>query len=75
MSFDVKPRHELIQIAAAGGGFSLDAGQHPTHELIQIAAAAAGTGAKITFIGLSKRPTQELVQISAAGKGAVIFEG
>lgn len=75
MSFELKPTHELIQIAAAGGGFRLDAGLRPTHELIQIAAVAKNSGARITFGGLSLRPTHELIQISAAGKGVVILEG
>lgn len=75
MSFELKPTHELIQIAAAGGGFRLDAGLRPTHELVQIAAAAKGSGANIVFAGLKLRPTHELIQISAAGKGVVFLEG
>jgi hypothetical protein len=75
MSFELKPTHELIQIAAAGGGFRLDAALRPTHELIQIAAAAKSGGAQVTFAGLKLRPTHELIQISAAGKGVVILEG
>jgi hypothetical protein len=75
MSFELKPTHELIQIAAAGGGFRLDAGLRPTHELIQIASAAKNSGAQITFSGLGLRSTHELIQISAAGKGVVILEG
>jgi hypothetical protein len=75
MSFELKPTHELVQIAAAGGGFTLKAGLKPTHELVQIAAAARGSGARVTFTGLSLRPTHELVQIAAAGKGVVTLEG
>jgi hypothetical protein len=75
MSFEFKPTHELIQIAASGGGFRLDAGLRPTHELIQIASAAKNSGAHITFSGLELRPTHELIQISAAGKGVIILEG
>lgn len=75
MSFELKTTHELIQIAAAGGGFRLDAGLRTTHELIQIASAAKNSGARITFAGLSLRTTHELIQISSAGKGVVILEG
>lgn len=75
MSFELKPTHELIQMAAAGGGFRLDAALRPTQDLIQLASAAAGSGAKIVLAGLNLRPTHELIQISAAGKGAVFFEG
>lgn len=75
MSFELKPTHELMQIASAGGGFRLDAGLRPTHELMQIASAAKGSGAKVVFAGLNLRPTHELMQIASAGKGVVFFEG
>jgi len=75
MSFELKPTHELVQIAAAGGGFRLDATLRPTHELVQIAAAAKSSGATVTFAGLTLRPTHELIQIGAAGKGVVVLEG
>ena len=75
MSFELKPTNELVQIAAAGGGFRLDSSLRPTHELVQIAAAARTSGAQVTFAGLSLRPTYELIQIASAGKGIVILEG
>ena len=75
MSFELKPTHELIQIASAGGGFRLDAGLRPTHELIQIASAARGSGAQLTFAGLNLRPTLDLIQIASAGRGVMFFEG
>ncbi|OHB39322.1 MAG: hypothetical protein A2Y09_03560 [Planctomycetes bacterium GWA2_39_15] len=75
MSFELKTTMELVQIAAAGGGFRLDAAMRTTPELVQIAAAASRTGARVTFAGLKFRTTPELVQISAAGKGCVFLEG
>lgn len=75
MSFKLKTTPELVQIAAAGGGFLLDAALRPTPELVQIAAAASRTGARVTFAGLKLRTTPELVQIAAAGKGCVFLEG
>lgn len=75
MSFELKPIHELIQIASAGGGFRLDSALRPTHELVQIANAASKVGTRITFAGLRLRPTHELVKIASAGKGCVFFEG
>jgi hypothetical protein len=50
----LKNRHtdDLIRIAAAGGGFSLDASTRHTDDLIRIAAAASGRGAKIRYSGL-----------------------
>jgi len=74
MSFELKPNHELVAIAAAGGGFTLRAGLKPTHEIVQIAAAAANGGARITFTGMAMRPQHELVQIASAGRGNIILE-
>ena len=75
MSFALRPTNDLIQIAAVGGGFTLDATLRPTNDLIQIAAAASRNGARVTFTGLKIRPTNDLIQIAAAGKGAVVLEG
>jgi hypothetical protein len=74
MGFEVRPTIELTQIAAAGGGFRLDAAVRPTMDLIQIATAAAKSGAHVTFAGLQVRPTMDLIQIATAGKGCVVFE-
>jgi hypothetical protein len=75
MSFNLRSTPELVQVAAAGGGFRLDAGLRSTPELVQIAAAAASGGGYVTFAEMNLRPTPELVQIAAAGKGHAIFEG
>lgn len=64
---------DLIRVAAAGGGFSLNASTRHTNDLIRIAAAASGKGSLITFRGLGNRPTDDLIQIGAAGKGCVKF--
>ena len=72
--FELKPTNELVQIAAAGGGFRIKVNVKPTTDLVQIAAAASKTGAHIIFIGLKTRPQDELVQIAAAGKGCVFFD-
>lgn len=62
-------------IAAAGGGFRLDAAGRPTADLKMIAAAAASSGARVTFAGMEDRPTADLKLIGAAGKGCVVFIG
>jgi DNA replication protein len=72
--FELKPINELVQIAAAGGGFRIKVNVKSTTDLVQIAAAASKTGAHIIFIGLKTRPQDELVQIAAAGKGCVFFD-
>ena len=70
----MKPTHELIQIAASGGGLRLAASSKPTHELIQIAAAASNKGCHVYLTNAGVKPTHELIQIGAAGKGCVVFE-
>lgn len=70
----MKPTHELIQIAAAGGGLRLAASSKPTHELIQIAAAASNKGCHVYLTNAGVKPTHELIQIGTAGKGCVVFE-
>jgi DNA replication protein len=71
--FEQRQVDELIRIAAAGGGFALNAAMKQTDDLIRIAAAASGKGSRITFHGLQLRPTDELIRIAAAGKGCVEF--
>lgn len=71
--FETRQTFEAVQVAAAGGGFSMNASVKQTTDLVQIASAASRSGARITFTGLSMRPTEDMIQIAAAGKGAVVF--
>lgn len=74
MSFESRTTADLVRIAAAGGGFRLNAGARTTADLVRIAAAASNHGASLIFAGMAARPTAELVRIGAAGKGAVVLE-
>lgn len=74
MSFETRSVDELVRIAAAGGGFRLDAAIKRTDDLVSIASAASQRGARVTFAGLGIRSTDELVRISAAGQGCVFLE-
>jgi DNA replication protein len=69
-----KSLDELIHIAAAGGGFTIEAGTFPSDDLVRIAAAAAGTGAQIVIHGVTGRSTEDLVRIAGAGRGSVRFD-
>lgn len=75
MSFENRPTDDLVRLAAAGGGFRLDAGMRSTDELVRIAAAAGNSGAQIVLAGMAPRPIDDLVRIGAAGKGLVRLEG
>ena len=72
--FEMKPIEEIIRIAAAGGGFRLDASAKHINDLVRIAAAASKYGAQIILTGLQMRPIEDLIRISAAGQGSVFFE-
>ncbi len=65
---------DLIRIAAAGGGFILEAGNRTTDDLIRIAAAASGKGSFLHLRGVGNRTMDELIRIGAASKGSVVFE-
>ena len=64
---------DLIKIAAAGGGFVLEATGFQLNDLVRIASAAASTQARITIRG-THLPTDQMIQIAAAGRGVVVFE-
>lgn len=71
---DGKLTDDLVRIAAAGGGFRLNAGGRLTDDLVRIAAAARHGGARLILAGMGARLTDDLVRIGAAGGGAVVFE-
>ena len=66
--------NDLSRIAAAGGGFSLNAKSVTTNDIARIAAAASKTGARITITSAGSMPVNDLARIAAAGKGVVVFE-
>lgn len=74
MSFSARLTSDLIKIAAAGGGFRLDAADRLTSDLIKIAAAAKSGGASVIFVGMSARLTSDLIKVGVAGGGVVSFE-
>jgi len=65
---------ELVQLAAAGGGFTVSAAELAVSSLVHIAAAASGTKARIRIVDSECLTFSDMVNIAAAGKGAVSFE-
>jgi serine/threonine protein kinase len=65
---------DLIRIAAAGGGFSMDASTGHTDDLIRIAAAASGKGL-IIFRGMNSRSTDDLILQAAQHRNVVRIFG
>lgn len=70
----MKQIHEIVRIAAAGGGFKMNASLKSIDDLVRIASATSNNGAKIIFTGLTMKTTDEIVRISAAGRGNIFFE-
>jgi hypothetical protein len=75
MSFAARSTEDLVQIAAFGGGFTLDAANRSTDELVRIVAFASKSGAQITLRGMEPRSTDDLVRIATFARGCVRFEG
>lgn len=69
-----KTTDELVQIASAGGGFSIDAAKLTNEEIISIASAASGRKSRITVLNVNMKTTDELVAIASAGNGCVVFD-
>jgi hypothetical protein len=74
MSFDNKQTYELIDIAKAGLGFSLNAESKPVVELIQIAAAAKQSGAVINVANKSVLADEDIQLIKNAGSDHIKFD-
>ncbi|QOZ17453.1 hypothetical protein XI02_22375 [Bradyrhizobium sp. CCBAU 21365] len=73
MSHDFRSTEDLMRIAAAGGGFSINGAPRGVEALMKIAAAASSKGSRLTFTGLAHMSTEDLMRIAAAGKGCVVL--
>ena len=66
---------DLRMIAAAGGGFALDAKQYLAHDLRTIAAASRnGKASMLRIINAENLTSQEVASIAKSGGGCVFFE-
>lgn len=63
----------LARIAAAGGGFVLDAGRFSVDELARIALAGSAKQSRIGIKSILHLSVDDLARIATAGKGAVQF--
>jgi len=53
MSQDHRTTDELMQIAASGGGFTINGGTRSVDDLARIAGRAGSSGARVTFTNMS----------------------
>ena len=65
---------DLVRIASAGGGFSIDATKRTTDEIVRIVAAASNRGNRMTIKNVNMKRIDELIMIASAGNGCVVFD-
>lgn len=65
---------ELLMIARAGGGFTIDGRNFSVADLETIGRAAAGKKARIHITNTQSLDAQDLLMIARAGDGAVSFD-
>jgi hypothetical protein len=68
MSHDYRSTEDLMKIAAAGGGFTVNGAPRSVEDLMRIASAASSQRPRLTFTNMNARTTEELMRIAAAGK-------
>ena len=69
-----RPTEDLVRIAEAGGGLTIDASMREIEDLIKIARAARESGGRIHITNIRMWKTDELVQVASVGRGCVSFE-
>jgi hypothetical protein len=65
----MKPTHDLVRMAAAGGNLDLRTCTKPTVDLVQIAAAVAISHGRLVIGG--NKAIEDLLQIVSAARGRV----
>ncbi len=74
MSFSAtKTVDQLVRIAAAGAGFTIDAKSLNADQMVRVAAAASAKSAQISIRDAAHLTTDQAVRIAAAGNGVVVF--
>lgn len=68
------PTDELVRIANAGGGLTLNAKQYLPTDLERIAHAASQQTARLTIQNAARLTADDLTRIAEAGRGAVSYE-
>ncbi|WP_425081183.1 hypothetical protein [Ruegeria arenilitoris] len=71
MLFDVET---LVRLAAAGGGFKINAEDFYVDDLIKIAVAAGSKQSRIVVTKADEFDSDDLIRIAEAGKGCMLFE-
>lgn len=64
---------QLLQLANAGLGFTVDAKRFMHDQLLQLANSASGSAAQITILNYNHLTHTQLLQLGNAGGGNVIL--
>ncbi|EJL6956704.1 hypothetical protein O1D26_001280 [Vibrio cholerae] len=64
---------QIVRIAAAGGGMTINAQGKSVDQVVRIAAAASGKQSQLVIRNFNYSVDQ-MVRIAAAGKGCVLFD-
>ncbi|MBF5038534.1 hypothetical protein INP77_03400 [Methylophilus sp. 13] len=65
---------QIVRIAAAGGGMTIDAKGKTVDQVVRIAAAASKHQAKLVIKNTQTYTVDQLVRVAAAGNGSVFFD-
>jgi DNA replication protein len=65
---------QIVRIAAAGGGMTLNSNGKTVDQVVRIAAAASRKHAKLVIRNTQGYTVDQLVRIAAAGDGCVFFD-
>ncbi|UZJ44467.1 hypothetical protein OOT55_17695 [Marinimicrobium sp. C6131] len=65
---------QIVRIAAAGGGMTINAQGKTVDQVVRIAAAASGKQAQLVIRNVQGYTVDQMVRIAAAGKGCVLFD-
>ncbi|WP_421277714.1 hypothetical protein [Aeromonas veronii] len=65
---------QIVRIAAAGGGMTINAQGKTVEQAVRIAAAASGKQTQLVIRNVQGYTVDQMVRIAAAGKGCVLFD-
>lgn len=65
---------QIVRIAAAGGGMTIDANGKTVDQLVRIATAASQHQSSLVIRNSQNYTVDQLVRVATAGKGCVVFD-
>jgi hypothetical protein len=66
--------NDLVRIAGAGAGFTIDAASYEAGDLVKVAGAAVAGKSRIHILNAKRLPVHDLCHIANMGEGSVTFD-